>query len=73
MRSISGSEVVRAFRKAGFEEVRTSSSHVIMKRPGAEGTISVPVHKGKDIKYGTLCGIIKRSGLSRDEFWRYAD
>jgi predicted RNA binding protein YcfA (HicA-like mRNA interferase family) len=73
MRSLKGPEVVRAFRKAGFEEVRTESSHVIMKRPGAQGTISIPVNNGKDIKLGSLNGIIKRSGLSREEFWRYAD
>ena len=73
MRSLKGREVIKALAKAGFEEVRTSSSHVIMKRPGNEGTVSVPVHAGKDIKKGTLSGIIKQSGLTPEEFWEFAD
>jgi predicted RNA binding protein YcfA (HicA-like mRNA interferase family) len=73
MRSLTGLEVVRAFRKAGFEEARTSSSHVIMKRQDAPGTISIPVHAGKDIKKGTLRGIIRDSGLTVEQFWEFAD
>lgn len=30
--------------------------------------ISVPVHGGKDMKHGTLRGIIKDAGLTVDEF-----
>lgn len=73
MRSFKGWEVVRAFEEAGFVVVRTNGSHHIMKRQGTEGTISVPVHAGKDVKKGTLNGLIRAAGMSQDDFLRFAD
>jgi predicted RNA binding protein YcfA (HicA-like mRNA interferase family) len=39
-----------------------------MKREGHPNTVSVPVHAGQTIKKGTLHGLIRLSGLTRDEF-----
>ncbi len=72
MRSMSGREVVRAFEKAGFVLVRISSGHHILKRDGHPNTISVPVHGGKDVKKGTLRGIIRASGLTNEQFEEFA-
>ena len=69
MRSLKCREVVRILEKAGFAVVRFNGSHHIMVRDGHPNTVSVPVHKGRDIKSGTLRGIIKLAGLTRDEFW----
>ncbi len=68
MRSLKGREVVRALERAGFVVVRTNGSHSIMKRDGQPGTVSVPVHVGKDVKTGTLRGIISDAGLTIEEF-----
>jgi len=68
MRSLKGREVVRILEIAGFSVVRTNGSHSIMQRPGHEGTVSVPVHSGKDVRAGTLRAIIKSAGMTVDEF-----
>ena len=70
-RALKGREVVRILEAAGFVVARTNGSHSIMQRPGQEGTASVPVHGGKDLKAGTLRGIIRTSGLGADEFWAH--
>jgi len=73
MRSLKGREVVRALELAGFTIVRTSASHHIMKRAGQEGTVSVPVHAGKDVKTGTLASVIRQSGLTKEQFWAFVE
>lgn len=73
MRSLTGKEVVRAFEKAGFVVVRISSSHHVMKRERHPNTVSVPMHAGKTIKKGTLSGLIRLAGLTRQEFEAFLD
>jgi len=66
--SYNGQEVVKAFQKAGWGITRRRSSHVILEKEGQEATLSVPVHKGKNIKRGTLRDLIKDAGMSVDQF-----
>ena len=66
--SYTGSEVVRAFQRAGWDISRQRGSHVILIRAGFEVTLSVPVHKGKVVKRGTLNDLIKDAGLTSEEF-----
>lgn len=73
MRAIKGRDVIRAFERAGFKVVRTSASHHIMKRDGQQGTISVPIHGGEDIKRGTLAGLIRASGMTKEQFWEFVE
>jgi len=40
---------------------------MILQHPISRRTISVPVHAG-DIKRGLLFGLLKQSGVDRDEF-----
>ncbi len=68
MGSYNGEEVVRAFQRAGWRITRQRSSHVILEKEGHEATLSVPVHKGKNIKRGTLRDLIKDAKMSVDEF-----
>ena len=44
--------IVNAFQKAGWSISRQKGSHVAMEKPGQEATLSIPVHKGKDVKRG---------------------
>ena len=60
------SEVVRAFERAGFQCVRISSSHHILKKAGC--TLSIPVHAGKDYGKGLLKTQIDAAGLTIDQF-----
>lgn len=61
---LSGSDVVKALERLGFAQVRQRGSHVVMRR-GAVGTV-VPLHK--ELKTGTLAGILRQAQLGQDEF-----
>ena len=61
---ISGTEAVRALQELGFEVIRQKGSHIVMRR-GSQGCI-VPNHR--EIKIGTLAGIIRQAGVSAEEF-----
>ena len=61
---ISGAEAIRALQKLGFVIARQKGSHVILRR-GSTGCV-VPNHR--EIKIGTLSGVLKQAGVSSDEF-----
>ncbi|ESZ88048.1 MAG: hypothetical protein Q27BB25_06210 [Blastomonas sp. CACIA14H2] len=61
---LSGQDIVKALERLGFEAIRQRGSHVVMRR-GSQGTV-VPLHK--EVKTGTLAGIIRQAELSHDEF-----
>jgi predicted RNA binding protein YcfA (HicA-like mRNA interferase family) len=61
---ISGPEIVRALQHLGFEVVRQRGSHIIMRR-GASGCV-VPNHR--EVKVGTLAGVLRQAGVSGEEF-----
>ena len=66
--SYTGMVIVHAFQKAGWSISRQKGSHVAMEKPGQDATLSIPVHKGKDVKRGTLRSLIKDAGMTVDEF-----
>ena len=68
--SVSAERVVRALEKYGFEVVRISGSHHIMRHPDGRGT-TVPVHHGRDLAKGTLRGILSDVGMTIEDFRRY--
>jgi predicted RNA binding protein YcfA (HicA-like mRNA interferase family) len=61
---VSGAQIVRALERLGFTIARRRGSHIVMRR-GANGCV-VPDHR--DVKLGTLVGILKQAGVSADEF-----
>lgn len=61
---VSGAEAVRALERLGFVVARQRGSHIVLRR-GASGCV-VPNHR--ELKAGTLTGILKQAGLSADEF-----
>lgn len=69
--SYRGEQVVKVFQLAGWSIARVRSSHVILEREGFVATLSVPVHKGKNVKRGTLRDLIKDAELSVEEFLKY--
>jgi len=48
--SLSPVEVVRMLKRAGFEEARQKGSHLILVNTESGKRVTIPVHKGKDIK-----------------------
>lgn len=65
---ISSREAIRALERLGFEQVRQTGSHVVMKKATEEGEIGcvVPVHP--ELKVGTLSGILKQAQVTVEEF-----
>jgi predicted RNA binding protein YcfA (HicA-like mRNA interferase family) len=65
---LSGQEVIGMLERLAFERVRQRGSHVVMRR-GSTGCV-VPLHAA--LKRGTLAGIIRQAGLTKDEFLKEA-
>jgi predicted RNA binding protein YcfA (HicA-like mRNA interferase family) len=61
---LSGGDVIRALEHLGFEQIRQRGSHVVMRR-GSNGTV-VPLHR--EVKTGTLAGILRQAQVGQDEF-----
>ena len=61
---ISGAEAVRALERLGFVQVRQKGSHLIMRR-GSTGCV-VPLHR--EIKVGTLAGVLRQAGVTPEDF-----
>jgi len=63
---VSGAEAVRALEKAGWRRDRQRGSHVVMLKPGANVSLSVPQHR--EIAPGTLRSLIRLAGMTVEEF-----
>jgi predicted RNA binding protein YcfA (HicA-like mRNA interferase family) len=64
---ISGSDAVKAFRKAGYEFDRRRGSHIILRRSEPPyRRLSVPDHN--ELAKGTLRALVREAGLTVDEF-----
>ena len=61
---IKGQECVSALERLGFVQVRQRGSHVIMRCE--DRGCSVPLHR--ELKTGTLRGILKQADVGVDEF-----
>ena len=61
---ISGAQAVRALKFLGFVVARQRGSHIVMRK-GSQGCV-VPNHK--EIKIGTLGGLLKQAGVSVEDF-----
>ena len=64
---VSGAELVRALRKAGFVVLRQKGSHVSMEKTDATGLWRTVVPMPGEIARGTLHDILKQTGLTREE------
>jgi predicted RNA binding protein YcfA (HicA-like mRNA interferase family) len=64
---ISGKDLIRALKRAGFVEVRQKGSHVSLQKVTATKMFKtvVPVHK--ELAKGTLLDILHQAGLSKDD------
>ena len=63
---VSGREAVAALERAGFQVRRRRGSHIVMVKRGFPETLSVPDHR--QLRPGTLRALIRKAGLSVEEF-----
>lgn len=61
-------QLIRALKRAGFEEHRQRGSHLHMRRTSDNRRVTVPVHKGRPVPIGTLRSILRDADISPDEF-----
>lgn len=61
---VSGAEIQRALERLGFEKVRQSGSHVVMKCE-SKGCV-VPMHS--EVKIGTLAGLLRQAEVAPEDF-----
>ena len=63
---LSGRKVRAVLERAGFTFVRQKGSHMILRRSSPAAWVVVPDHR--QVKPGTLRGIVADAGLTVDEF-----
>ncbi|MFM9100450.1 MAG: type II toxin-antitoxin system HicA family toxin [Cyanobium sp.] len=61
---LSGKQIIRCLQRLGFEVIRQSGSHVVM-RQGGRGCV-VPLHR--QVKVGTLAGLLRQAQVDPKDF-----
>ncbi len=64
--NLTGSELITALQKIGFEVVRQKGSHVRLKHDDNR-VVTIPIHAGKTIGKGLLLKILRDAELTKDE------
>lgn len=62
---VSGAQLVAVLERLGWEVLRQRGSHVRLRHPDRSVFLVVPLHR--ELKRGTLNGILRDAGLDRDE------
>lgn len=62
---------IRAFERAGWENLGRFGKHFKLKKSGNPNILSIPVHGGKPIKSGLLRALLKKAGMEWEEFLEY--
>lgn len=60
---LSSRETVRALERLGFVQARQRGSHIVLQR----GSVTCVVPKHRELKLGTLSGILDQAELTVDE------
>ena len=68
---ISGEKAIKTLERMGFRRARQRGSHVVMKRVAPSGTTgcSIPLHR--ELKVGTLAGILRQAKVEQEDFLKY--
>lgn len=64
---ITGAEVVRALRRAGWEQVSQEGSHVQLRHSTRSGRVTVPIHRGETLGPRLLSSILAQAGMTADD------
>lgn len=61
---VSGERLVKALERDGWQVARQRGSHVRLKHPDRRISLTVPLHR--ELKRGTLSGILADAGLGSE-------
>ncbi len=65
---VSGAQLVRVLEQLGWDVVRQRGSHVRLTHSDRSTFLVVPLHR--ELKRGTLSGILRDAGIDREELRR---
>ena len=65
---VSGHELIAALGKLGWVAARQRGSHVLLRHPERPMRLVVPLHR--ELKRGTLAGILRDAGVDGEELRR---
>lgn len=68
---VSGERLIKVLRKEGWEVVRQRGIHVRLKKSGRRHALVVPLHR--ELRRGTLAGILRDADLSADDLRHLLD
>ncbi len=72
LKKLSGLELVKILcNKFGFSFKRQRGSHAILAKETEEGKIGCVVPMHKELKIGTLKGVLEQAKISEEEFTKY--
>ncbi|MEB3215345.1 MAG: type II toxin-antitoxin system HicA family toxin [Nostocales cyanobacterium 94392] len=66
--SVKAKDFVKVIEELGFYLDRQKGSHAIYKNVQGSRVV-VPIHSGKDLKKGTLMGMIQDIGIDKETFF----
>ena len=64
--AVSGTQLVKALRRLGFDLIRIKGSHHFLRHPDGRCTV-VPVHRGETIGRGLFAQILRDCETTREE------
>lgn len=67
MPRVTGAQLVRALKRAGWFVTHQLGSHTYLRHPDRIGIVTVPVHARRIMKPKVLTTILKQAGISADE------
>lgn len=70
--NVTGTELIKALKKIGFEVVRQKGSHVRLKHADNR-VVTIPVHAGQGIGKGLLVKILRDAELTKEELIQLLD
>ncbi len=72
LKKTSGKECVKILcNKFGFSIKRQSGSHIVLRKETSEGAVGTVVPNHKELKLGTLKGILELARITEEDFVKY--
>ena len=72
LRNVSGEKLLKIlFNKFGFSVLRQRGSHIIISKVALLGKIGTVIPMHKELKIGTLKGILKQAHVSEEEITEF--
>ena len=72
LKKISGKDCVKILcNKFGFTVARQRGSHIVLRKETPEGAVGTVVPNHKELKVGTLKGLLELAKVDEEEFARH--